>query len=138
MIALFLALTVAAQDSGAFVVRIGTDTLSLEQYKRTATQLRGEYVIRSPRSLHRIYVNDLNPDGTIRRAELITHNIGGGPGPAETKLTVEFKGDSAVIVSPRGDSTVTQRIAAPRGTYPYTIHIYGLMEHFGRQARASG
>ncbi|HET9387256.1 MAG TPA: DUF2911 domain-containing protein [Gemmatimonadales bacterium] len=137
MIALLLALA-AVQDSGAFVVRIGTDTLSLEQYTRTPTQLRGEYVIRSPRSLHRIYVNDLNPDGTIRRSELITHNIGGGPGPAETRLTVEFRGDSAVITSPRGDSTVTQRIAAPRGTYPYTLHIYGLVEHYGRQARASG
>jgi len=140
VIALLLALTVAVQDSGggAFVVRIGNDTLSLEQYTRTRTQLRGEYVIRSPRSLHRIYINDLNPDGTIRRSELITHNIGGGPGPMETKLTVEFRGDSAVIISPRGDSTVTQRIAVPRGTYPYTIHVYGLMEHFGRQARASG
>mgnify|MGYP003577116907 CR=1 FL=1 len=140
MIALLLALAVTVQDSsgGAFVVRIGNDTLSLEQYTRTRTQLRGEYLIRAPRSLHRIYVNDLNPDGTIRRSELITHNIGSGPGPAETKLTVEFRGDSAVITSPRGDSTVTQRIAVPRGTYPYTIHVYGLMEQFGRQARASG
>ena len=138
MIALVLALTVAVQDSGAFVVRLGNDTLALEQYTRTATQLRGEYVIRSPRSLHRIYINDLNPDGTIRRSELITHNIGGGPGPSETRLTVEFRGDTAVITSPRGDSTVTQRVVVPRGTYPYTLHVYGLMEHLGRQARASG
>jgi hypothetical protein len=140
VIALLLALTVTVQDSGggAFVVRLGNDTLSLEQYTRTPTQLRGDYVIRSPRSVHRIYINDLNPDGTVRRSELITHNIGGGPGPAETKLTVEFRGDSAVVTSPRGDSTVTQRIPVPRGTYPYTIHVYGLMEHFGRQARASG
>src|SRR5512145_1787642 len=69
MLALLLTLAVAVQDSGAFVVRLGTDTLSLEQYKRTATQLRGDYVIRAPRSLHRIYVNDLNPDGTVRRSE---------------------------------------------------------------------
>ena len=140
MIALLLVLAATVQDSGggAFVVRIGSDTLSLEQYTRTPTQLRGEYVIRSPRSLHRIYINDLNPDGTIRRSELITHNIGGGPGPAETKLTVEFRGDSAIIVSPRGDSTVTQRVAVPQGTYPYTLHVYGLIEHLGRQARASG
>jgi Protein of unknown function (DUF2911) len=140
VIALLLVLAATVQDSGggAFVVRIGSDTLSLEQYTRTPTQLRGEYVIRSPRSLHRIYINDLNPDGTIRRSELITHNIGGGPGPAETKLTVEFRGDSAIIVSPRGDSTVTQRVAVPRGTYPYTLHVYGLIEHLGRQARASG
>jgi len=138
MLALLLTLSVVVQDSGAFVVKIGNDTLSLEQYTRTATQVRGEYVIRAPRSLHRIYVNDLNPDGTIRRAQLITHNIGGGPGPMETKLSVEFVGDTAIMMSPRGDSTVTTRIAVPRGTYPYTLHVYGILEHIGRQARASG
>lgn len=138
MFALLLTLTVAVQDSGAFVVRLGTDTLSLEKYTRTATQVRGEYVIRAPRSVHRIYINDLNPDGTIRRSELITHNIGGGPGPMETKLSVEFVGDTAIVTSPRGDSTVTSKVAVPRGTYPYTIHVYGLFEHIARQARASG
>jgi len=132
----FAVLTV--QDSGAFVVRLGNDTLSLEQYKRTATQLRGEYVIRAPRSFHRIYTADLNPDGSIRRFELISHNIGGGPGPAETKGTVEFVGDSAITTQPRGDSTVTARLATPKGTMPYTIHIYGLVEQIGRWARAAG
>ena len=127
----------AAQATGAFVVRLGTDTLSLEQYTRTATQLRGEYVIRSPRSVHRIYTADLNPDGSIRRFELITHNIGGGPGPAETKGTVEFAGDSAIATNPRGDSIVTTRVAVPKGTVPFTLHIYGLMEQIARLARAA-
>lgn len=136
MLALLLTLAFA-QDSGAFVVKLGNDTLSLEQYKRTATQLRGEYVIRSPRSVHRIYTADLNSDGTIRRVEVVTHNIGGGPGPMETKLTIEFVGDTSVWNMPRGDSMVTQKIAAPRGTLPYQIHVYGLIEQFGRWARAS-
>jgi hypothetical protein len=138
-----LALIVAAslftpQDSGAFVVRLGADTLSLEQYRRTATQLRGEFVIRSPRSFHRIYTADLNPDGTIRRIEVVTHNIGGGPGPAETKATLEFVGDSAVITNPRGDSIVTTRVAVPKRTFPYALHVYGLVEQIGRYARAAG
>jgi hypothetical protein len=138
VIALLLALAVTVQDSGAFVVRIGSDTLSLEQYTRTPEQLRGEYVIRSPRSLHRIYTADLNPDGTIRKLEVITHNIGGGPGPMETKLGIAFVGDTSVWTIPRGDSTVTQKIAAPSGTWPYQIHVYGLIEQYGRWARASG
>ena len=126
------------QDSGAFVVRIGNDTLELEQYKRSATQLRGEFVNRSPRSLHRIYTADLNADGTIRRIEVVTHNIGGGPGPAETKATLEFVGDSAVITNPRGDSMITTRVAVPKGTFPYALHVYGLVEQIGRYARAAG
>ena len=107
MVALLLAMTLVVQDSGAFVVRLGNDTLSMEQYTRTATQLWGEYVIRTPRSLHRIYTMDLNPDGTVRRLQLVTHNIGGGPGPMETRNSVDFSGDSAVLVSPRGDSSIT-------------------------------
>ena len=137
MVALLLAMTLAVQDSGAFVVRLGNDTLAMEQYTRTATQLQGEYVIRTPRSLHRIYTADLNPDGTVRRWELVTHNIGGGPGPMETKASVEFSGDTAVTVSPRGDSTMTSKFAVPRGTFPFLL-AYGLMEHLGRWARATG
>src|SRR5258705_8154292 len=139
MLALIVAASLfAQQDSGAFVVRLGNDTLSLEQYHRTATQLRGEFVIRSPRSLHRIYTADLNPDGTIRRFELISHNIGGGPGPAEAKGWAEFVGDSAFLSNPRGDSMVTTRLAVPKGTLPYFLHIYGLVEQIGRWARAMG
>ncbi len=138
MLALLLTLSVAVQDSGAFVVRLGTDTVALEQYTRTATQLRGEYVVRTPRSLHRIYTADLNPDGTVRRWELVTHNIGGGPGPMETKASVDFSGDTAVMVSPQGDGTVTSKFAVPRGTFPLLIPGYGLMEHMGRWASATG
>ena len=138
MIALLLATLLTVQDSGAFVVRIGTDTLSVERYTRTATQLRGEYVIRSPRSLHRIYTADLNPDGSIRRLEIVTHNIGNAPGPAETKMAMTFTGDSAVMVYPRGDSTATARLAVPRGTIPFQLYVFGLLEQIGRIARASG
>jgi len=138
MLALLLTLSVAVQDSGAFVVRLGTDTVALEQYTRTATQLRGEYVVRTPRSLHRIYTADLNPDGTVGRWELVTHNIGGGPGPMETKASVDFSGDTAVMVSPQGDGTVTSKFAVPRGTFPFLIYGYGLLEHMGRWARATG
>jgi hypothetical protein len=138
VVALLLAMTMVVQDSGAFVVRLGNDTLALEQYTRTATHLRGEYVIRTPRSLHRIYTADLNPDGTFRRVEVITHNIGGGPGPMETRLTIAFVGDTAVWTFPRGDSMVTQKIAAPRGTFPFQFYVFGLMEQIGRWARATG
>ncbi len=138
MLALLLTLSFAVQDSGAFITRLGNDTVTLEQYTRTATQLRGEYVIRTPRSLHRIYTFDLNPDGSIRHVEIVTHNIGGGPGPMETKNSVDFSGDTVVMVSPRGDSSVTTKLAVPRGTFPFQFYMYGLMEQIGRWARGTG
>ena len=133
------ALLAVAQDSGAFVVKLGNDTLSLEQYRRTANRVSGDLVIRAPRSVHRIYTLDLNTDGSVRRLELITHNVDGGPGPLETKASVEITGTEAVTTAPRGDSTVTTRVGpVPAGTMPYAIHIYGLIEQLGRQARAAG
>ena len=138
MLALLLTLSFAVQDSGAFITRLGNDTVTLEQYTRTATRLRGEYVIRTPRSLHRIYTFDLNPDGSIRHIEIVTHNIGGGPGPMETKNSVDFSGDTVIMVSPRGDSSVTTKLAVPRGTFPFQFYVYGLMEQIGRWARGTG
>jgi hypothetical protein len=131
-------MTMVVQDSGAFVVKLGNDTLSLEQYRRTPTQLRGEYVIRTPRSLHRIYTAQISPDGSIRRLDLVTHNIGGGPGPMETKMSIDFAGDTAVMVTPRGDSTATSKVAVPRGTFPFQFYVYGLLEQIGRWARGTG
>ena len=124
-------------QSGAFIVRLGTDTLCVENVTRTARQIRGEYVIRSPRTSHRTYTADLAADGTIRHFELITRNLGAGPGPKETRSTIEFLGDSAVATAPRGDSTVTTRVAAGRGAIPSLQAVMGLIEQLARQARAS-
>src|SRR5258705_7190090 len=64
--------------------------------------------------------------------------MGGGPGPAEAKGWAEFVGDSVFLANPRGDSMVTTRLAVPKGTLPYFLHIYGLVEQIGRWARAMG
>jgi hypothetical protein len=128
----------AAQETGAFVVRLGSDTVSLEQYTRTPTALRGDQVLRTPRSVHRIYRADLDADGSVRRFELITHNISGDPGPAETRLTVDYQGDTAVVRLPQGDSTVTMRVVGAERVAPFIVHVYGLIEQLLRQARARG
>jgi hypothetical protein len=127
-----------AQESGAFLVRLGSDTLWLEKVTRTAGQLRGEYVIRTPRTSHRVYTADLNADGTMRRFEMVIHNLGAGPGPAETRATIEFTGDSAFTTAPRGDSTVTTRMAAGKGAVPWVQGAIGIAEQLGRQARTAG
>lgn len=130
----------AAQQGGggAFVVRLGQDTLAIESYTRTGNRIDGEAVVRTPTSVHRIFRATLAPDGTIQSFELITHNIGGGPGPAETRRTAEFRGDSAVVRVPARDSTVTIRLAAAKGAVPFVIHTYALVEYVAQRARAAG
>jgi hypothetical protein len=130
--------TVAADETGGFVVKLGTDTLSVERVVRTATQIRGEYVTRSPRSMYRVYTADLSPDGTVTRFEMTSRRLADGPGPVETHSTITFQGDSAVTTFPRGDSTMTTRLVAPRGSVPAIFGVMGLVEQLGRQARKRG
>jgi hypothetical protein len=114
---------VAAQQTGSFVVRLGTDTLAVEQYTRTATQLRGEQVLRSPRSLHRIYTVHYRADGSVERYEMVTHNIGGGPGPAETRAIAEFGASAVTMRVPRGDSTATVTAPVPGPAAPWSMNV---------------
>jgi len=67
----------ATQDSSAFVVRIGRDTLGLERMIRTANQLRGEYVVRAPWPVHALYTADLKgPQATLKLTCQESHNYG--------------------------------------------------------------
>ena len=136
-VALALPAALTAQ-TGQFVVRLGTDTLAIEQYTRTQDRLQGEQVLRSPRTVHRLYSATFGSGGAIARFELVTHNVSGAPGPAETKAVAEFTGDSAVVTVPRRDSTVTLRVKAGPGAVPFIGQGFGLIEEVARRARASG
>ena len=109
LLALPLPAALAAQ-TGQFLVRLGRDTLAVERYTRTADRLEGEQVVRSPRTVHRLYTATFGPGGVVERFELITHNVSGSPGPLERRATASFSGDTAVMTVPRGESTATMRV----------------------------
>jgi len=122
-------------QSGQFLVRLGRDTLAIERYTRTADRLEGGQVVRSPRTVHRLYTATFGPGGAVERFELITHNVSGGPGPLERKAAVIFSGDTVVMTIPRGDSTVTMRVKTGPGALPYVGQLYALVEEVARGAR---
>ena len=124
----------AAAQSGAFVTRIGRDTLAVERYQRTADRIDGEQVIRAPRTQHRIYSATLGANGAVQRFELTIHNLS-GDGPAEQKSSIQFQGDSAIVVLADGK---TQRLAVPASSAPFLLNVYGLVEYLAGRARAAG
>jgi len=125
-------------QTGEFLVRLGRDTLAIERYTRTADRLEGEQVVRSPRTVHRLYTATFGPGGAIERFELVTHNVSGAPGPLERKATATFSGDSVVMTIPRDDSTATMRVKAGPGALPYIGQGWGLIEEIARRARTAG
>ncbi|HVH10342.1 MAG TPA: DUF2911 domain-containing protein [Gemmatimonadales bacterium] len=130
--------TLVAAQTGQFVVRLGTDTLSIEQYTRTAQGLEGEQVLRAPRTVHRLYHASFGAGGAMTHFELVTHNVSGDPGPMETRAIMDFVGDSAVARVPRDDSTVTVRAKPGPGALPFVGQMVVLVEEVARRARARG
>lgn len=126
-----------AADHGAFVVRLGTDTVSVETFAWNGNHLTGDRVLRTPRVTLLHYDATLGPDGHVVRFEL-----GSNPGnrldlPPLQRATVEMRGDSAFVSVIQGDSTRSYAIAVHPGAVPMlnsTYALYGLMtRQFARQ-----
>src|SRR5437879_13281690 len=103
LLALPLPAALAAQ-TGQFLVRLGRDTLAVERYTRTADRLEGEQVVRSPRTVHRLYTATFGPGGLVERFELITPHVPGGPGPLERRATASFSAATAEMTVPRREA----------------------------------
>ena len=136
-LALLAALPVRAADTYSYLVRLGRDTLSMETVTRTPTEVRGEWITRTPRNLHRTYVMALAADGTVRTFYLTSRPLGSPPGSGESRSRIEFLGDSATVTIPRGDSSITTRVASGPGAVPYLGGLMGTMDQIAWQARGA-
>ncbi|HEX2093982.1 MAG TPA: DUF2911 domain-containing protein [Longimicrobiaceae bacterium] len=115
----------AAPETGAYVVRLGRDTVAVEEFTRTPGRLRGRQLVRSPRTQIREYVAELAPDGTVRRFDIAFLT----PGEARPGMqaAVEYASDSVRVRVARGDSVHTLRLAARPGWLPllsYSVALY--------------
>lgn len=136
-LALCLAVPAAAQESGAFVIRLGRDTVAVEQFTRTADRIEGTMVSRTPRTAVRTYTATLRPDGTVSRLEMTTR-IPSAPGLLPQTITVTTGGDTADVRIQRGDTVRDLRVAAPAEAFPFVFNSYALTEPMLRWAAARG
>jgi hypothetical protein len=131
------AVPAAAQESGAFIIRLGRDTVAVEQFTRTADRITGTLVSRAPRTSIRSYTADLRPDGTISRLELTTR-VPSAPALLPQTITLVMGDDSAEVHIVRGDSVRDLKVAAGHGAFPWVGNSYALAEPVLRYAAAQG
>jgi hypothetical protein len=136
---LLLAVSSGAQeraDQGGFIVRLGSDTLAVEQYARTSTKLESQLALKVPyaRSVH--YLASLDSAGHVSRFDLTMRPLATGVG-APARGTIVFRGDSADVTLTLGDSTKHQHIAARPGAVPLSMFSHALVEQAILQARRS-
>ena len=105
--------------NGAFVVRLGADTIVVEKFSRNGDDYSVEQALRSPspRLFHTHVV--LKPSGDLAELSYMQHSIGPNLGPVLATTDIKVVGDSATLLGKRGDSTVVnRRVPAPSGSLP--------------------
>jgi hypothetical protein len=113
LVTLALAAPAAAEDSGNFVVRLGSDTTSVEHYVRTASRLEVDQVGRSPRVLQRHFTYDYVNGAISHFAMVVTP-----PGATTPTQTIDgtFGGDSMRFQIHSGSAPATNlNVAMPAG-----------------------
>jgi hypothetical protein len=110
----------ASAHAGAFVVRLGSDTIVVEKFARSGNSYSVEQALRSPttRMFHTHVV--VTPAGDVAEMNYMQHRIGAAmDAPLIASTDVKVTGDSATILGKRGDSTVVNRkVAVPAGAMP--------------------
>lgn len=116
---LIAAPSLLAAQTGAFVVRLGTDTIAVERFQRTGSRIEGTVVRHTPQTNVVQYTITLNVDGTVSSFRQAIMRADGTPMPnAPVPLTMRFTGDSVIRDIQQNGQPVTLRHAAPRGTLP--------------------
>ena len=124
----------AVIDDGAFLVRLGDDTLAGERFTRTAGALSGTGVVRSPATIQRTFSATLNPDGTVARFELLARRAAGTVPPQRIVMT--FGAGSVELSTQVGDSAARTTALPVQGTaLPYVGNGFSLFELATRLAR---
>jgi hypothetical protein len=88
-----------SSTSGMFVTTLGSDTVAVERYTRTANRLEGDYLSRfgGARLVH--YVADLAPAGRVRSISYTQRRLGTDPSAPPMMLTTTTISDGTATVA---------------------------------------
>ena len=127
-------------DRGGFIVCLGTDTLAVERYSRSATTLESEIILRVPATRRVTYTAALDSLGEVRSFTLEMDPLAPGPmAPKPSRGTLWFRGDTADVSLTLGDdSTRSIKVAARPGSMPLAAFSHALVEQAILQARRTG
>jgi hypothetical protein len=136
----------AAADAGAnltaaYVVRLGTDTLTVERVTWSDTTITGQMVGRSPAPFARSYTVRLGPDGRATRFEADTRPLSGATPPA-SHVVVDLAAADSVRWEITSGTAPTRRgaVAVPAGgtLVPFANNTFGVFSLLTEQARRAG
>ena len=118
-----------AVEPTTFLVRLGADTLGVEQFTRTATRLEGVLVQRAPYTTIARYSVDLGPGNVPIRAEQSLRRGDGSPITGQMQsLSVRYSADSVTFIGHRTGGDTSRATAVKGDRLPFLNGSYGLYE----------
>ncbi len=103
-------------EEGAWIVRLGRDTVAVERYKRTGDAISLEQVLHTPQTSLRHTHLEWTTDGRLAKVIMRLHRVGASTdAPLLGSTTLTVLGDSGAIVVKRGDSTLAPRQIGIKG-----------------------
>jgi hypothetical protein len=118
----------AAAQTGAYVVRLGNDTLAVEKFTRTGSRIEGEMVNHVGRVFVRRYAYDFDRALAPTHGEvalLSPANLAAAP---SQRMVATFQGDSVFSEVTRDTAVTRRRIGVAHGTAMAAAGPYGLWE----------
>lgn len=125
-----------AVETGAFVGTVGRDTVTIEEFRRSASRVEGRQLVRTPRVQIREYQAELAADGTISRVQ-VSYRAPGAAEP-ESRATVEYGTGRVTTTISRGDSTRSIEVATAAELLPFIPYSLALYELPLLRLRSSG
>ncbi|MDQ3519394.1 MAG: DUF2911 domain-containing protein [Gemmatimonadota bacterium] len=103
-------------EEGAWIVRLGRDTVAVERYKRTGDAISLEQVLHTPQTSLRHTHLEWTTDGRLAKVIMRLRRVGASTdAPLLGSTTLTVLGDSGAIVVKRGDSTLAPRQIGIKG-----------------------
>ncbi len=112
------AVAVSLPDSAALITRLGSDTLAVERWVRTESQVVAEAVVRAPRTTRRHYTVALSADGLMQRFEERIYDPAAEPSLQRT-MVAEMTHDGWVRTTTAGGTTETDTVQADPAVLPF-------------------
>jgi hypothetical protein len=126
-------------ETGAFVVRLGTDTTAVEEYTRTRDRLEARTLSRTPRARLFEAVVEFREDGGIARYEARAVDPAAPEGEGLLQRTVIRYGEEGAEIETAGPGGArTTRVEADPSMVPFSFNHFSLMELAVRRALARG
>ncbi len=133
--------SVHAQIKAGFFARLGTDTIAVERYSRSATKIEGDIVTPIPRTTITHYVATLDVKGTIVRFELSTRAPSAAPDAPPLLERISTVSDSVVTTevrrNGRRDTINSGRTIVRPGAVPVVGNSNVFYEQMILQSRSS-